>query len=34
MEIELLSGRRLSISESVDPRRLEALVMALEGRVC
>lgn len=34
IEIELLSGRRLSISESVDPRRLEALVMALEGRGC
>jgi hypothetical protein len=29
-----LSGRRLSISEAVDPRRLEALVMALEGRGC
>lgn len=34
IEIELLSGRRLSISESVDPRRLEALVMALEVRGC
>jgi hypothetical protein len=34
IEVELLSGRRLSISETVDPRRLEALVMALEGRGC
>ena len=34
IEIELLSGRRLSVSEEVDPRRLEALVMALEGRGC
>jgi len=34
MEIELLSGRRLSISESVDPQRLEALVTALEIRGC
>lgn len=34
VEIELLSGRRLSVSEEVDPRRLEALVMALEGRGC
>lgn len=34
IEVELLSGRRLSVSENVDPRRLEALVMALEGRGC
>jgi hypothetical protein len=34
IEVELLGGRRLSVSESVDPRRLEALVMALEGRGC
>lgn len=34
IEVELLSGRRLSVSEDVDPRRLEALVMALEGRGC
>lgn len=34
VEVELLSGRRLSVSEAIDPRRLEALVMALEGRGC
>jgi transposase-like protein len=32
VEVELSSGRRLSVSETIDPRRLEALVMALEGR--
>jgi hypothetical protein len=34
IEVELLSGRRLSVSEAVDPRRLEALVTVLEGRGC
>lgn len=34
IEVELLSGRRLRVSENVDPLRLEALVMALEGRGC
>jgi hypothetical protein len=34
IELELVGGRRLSVSEGIDLQRLEALVMVLEGRKC
>jgi hypothetical protein len=34
IEVELLGGRRLSVSEGIELQRLEALVRVLEGRKC
>ena len=34
IEIELLGGRRLSVSEGIELQRLEALVAVLEGHKC
>lgn len=34
IEIELACGRRLCVAETIEPHRLQRLVMALEGQPC
>jgi len=34
IEIELASGRRLCVAETIEPQRLQRLVEALEGQSC
>lgn len=34
IEIELVGGRRLCVAGVIEPRRLQRLVMALEGQSC